>query len=769
MNYLLRSQLRDLVTRPITSIALLLNLILAVFAVIVVHVTSHTLVHELTTAQLHFAYQYVVPFKDKQESSYFELRANWRAGNISEITGMVPVIEGNLAVNGRAVPLIGIDMVGDLPVATTLGDDRIQTELLTQDSVITFGNDLATATFPSHITVLDHHPGQQSFLLADIATAQNLLQRNGEVDAAWLRYQQMPMWEWLEHLSPGITTAVGIASPDISVPNFDIQAMEVWNPAQAFGGSIAFNMGLLGMLAVLVSGFIAYEATVSSVRRRAREFDRLQTIGVTAGKIRLVLIIEALVLVLPAVLIATGLAFVFLEQSVLVDNVIISSFMIATAKGSLLVLSTVLIGVSLAFVRASRIPSRMVLLFMLLLAVAVFCYGVWMSSNLASAYLAILAVCVLHIVVLTPSLVQIVNALVSRFALKNLISRMNLRAVCQHLRQANIAVVAFSLAIGTAIGITLMISSLRTDFFALLDARLPAGIQIREAGQVNPETIKQWSGVVDVREYYRGQGNLSIGKISVVATTLDEFEAHRYGYTYDSESVGIYVNEKAAAQAHVQVGDELTVNLPGAEPINFPIVHIFKSYGELSRIAIIPRDQVAVAPLVRDRLLIVVEPDSLASVERLLHDAYPATVVLNNRQIRERAVSVFDRTFALTNLIALIAVLVAVIGLFNSALAKQSAKREEFRLLETLGFTKFALIRQSFTQATILGLLCCLLSLPLGLGVAWILCEFVNPRAFQWTISLHISPTAVALPVLLGMSAVVLASLLPGLLSRRSL
>ena len=188
----------------------------------------------------------------------------------------------------------------------------------------------------------------------------------------------------------------------------------------------------------------------------------------------------------------------------------------------------------------------------------------------------------------------------------------------------------------------------------------------------------------------------------------------------------------------------------------------------MSRIVLLPRDQIPSGSLVRDRLLIVVHPNSFSSVEQQLQEEYPSTTVLNHRQIRERAVDIFDKTFALTNLIALIAVLVAVIGLFNSALAMQSAKKDDYRLLNTLGFSRFALLQQSFSQAILLGFVCCLLSVPLGLAVAWILCELVNPRAFQWTISLHIAPTAVAYPLFLGLGAAILASVLPWFLVRRN-
>lgn len=768
MRYLLLSQWRDLISRPVATFALLLNLILALFAITVVHVASHTLVHEFAQVHPYSGYHYVVPFSNSRESSYFTLRARWRAGELPEISGMVPVVEGNLLINGRAIPLIGIDPVSDLRTSSDGNSTRAQAEFLTQDSVIVFGDDLATTVFPTPITVLEYRSGEQSFLLADIATAQNLLQRTGEIDAAWLRYDQVPAWDWLEHLSPGITTGFGFNPPDIVVPNLDIRTMENWQPTSAFAGSIAFNMGLLGMLAVLVSGFIVYETTIRSVRRRSREFDRLKTIGVSTVQIRFSLIVETIVLVFLAVVVAAVFAHMFIEQNTLIRNANTATMLVATTKGALLGLSTALVGLALALGRDVHKPHWGVLTFLLVLAAAMFYYGVWMTTTLVGAYVAIFALCVLHVLVLTPAVVQSINALVSRLSPASLISRLNLRDMWRHLRQANIGVMAFSLAIAAAIGITVMISSLRTDFFEMLANRLPPGIQIRHAGDVDPAVIKLWSGVEDVREYYRGEGNLSIGKTNVVATTLDEFEARRYGHAYDADSVGMFVNEKIAKQAKVQIGDSVSVRIAGIDPINLPVTHIFKSYGDMSRRVLVPQVQIPDGSLVRDRILLVVRPDSVASVEQQVQELYPTASVLNHQQIRDRAIAIFNRTFALTNLIALIAVIVAVIGLFNSALAMESAKRSEYRLLDTLGFSRFMLFKNSFTQAILFGCVCCMLSVPLGISIAWILCVLVNPRAFQWTINLDLSAEAIGVPIALGLSAAVFASVLPWLLVRRS-
>lgn len=769
MNYLIRSQWRDLISRPLVLIALLANLVLAMFAITVVHVASQSLVHEFAQGQPQSAYHYVVPFSDNRESSYFTFRERWRAGELPEIVGVVPIIEGNLEVGGRAIPLIGFDLVSDTQAMYDLEDTQLPTQLITQDSVIAFGDDLANLSFPNHINVLEFRTGEQSFLLADIATAQYLLGRKGEIDAAWLRHNDVPAWDWLEHVFPGITTGFGFSRPEISLADLHIESMEVWQPTQAFAGSIAFNMGLLGMLAVLVSGFIVYESTVRGIERRAQEFDRLQTIGVSVIQVRSVLTLEAIALVLFSALVAAMLSSVFLQQNDLINDVPEATLLIATTKGLVLGLATALIGVLLAFTRAIRKLSWIVRLLGVVLAVAMLCFGLWMTTTLVGAYLAVLALCVLHVIALTPTFIRVLDALLPRIVPKSLISRLNVRAMWQHLKHAKFAAIAFSLAIATAIGITLMVGSLRTDFFGLLEARLPPGIQVRDASNVDPEIIRQWPGVEEVREYYRGEGNLAIGKTDVIATSLDEFEARRYGCEYNEDRDGVYVNEKVATQLQVEVGDKLDLKLSDVAPISLPITHIFKSYGEVSRVVLIPKIHVPSHALVRDRLLLVVRPDSIAEVERKLQETYPSTTFLNHGQIRERALQIFDRTFALTNLIALIAVAVAVLGLFNSALAMQSAKSAEYRLLNTLGLTRLALFRQSFTQSTLLGLVCCLLSVPLGIGIAWLLCDLVNPRAFQWTISLHVAPMTLGYPLVLGLSAAILASMLPWFFAGRKL
>ena len=78
---------------------------------------------------------------------------------------------------------------------------------------------------------------------------------------------------------------------------------------------------------------------------------------------------------------------------------------------------------------------------------------------------------------------------------------------------------------------------------------------------------------------------------------------------------------------------------------------------------------------------------TLVDVTRGLREALAGTVlqVTPNRSLRARALEVFDRTFAVTQALRLLAVIVAFIGVWSALLALQVERTRELATLEVLG------------------------------------------------------------------------------------
>jgi putative ABC transport system permease protein len=155
------------------------------------------------------------------------------------------------------------------------------------------------------------------------------------------------------------------------------------------------------------------------------------------------------------------------------------------------------------------------------------------------------------------------------------------------------------------------------------------------------------------------------------------------------------------------------------------------------------------------------DPTTLDALSAALTDRFPTLEVTDRATLRSRAFEVFDRTFAMTRALTLLALLVAGVGVYNALMALRLAQAPTRRLLEAQGVAARELGRVTLIRSATIGLLAVGVALPLGIAMAWLLCRVVNPRAFGWTIELHLVPAAWLTPLALGLVATVLAGMLP--------
>ncbi|WP_043162042.1 FtsX-like permease family protein, partial [Aeromonas hydrophila] len=86
------------------------------------------------------------------------------------------------------------------------------------------------------------------------------------------------------------------------------------------------------------------------------------------------------------------------------------------------------------------------------------------------------------------------------------------------------------------------------------------------------------------------------------------------------------------------------------------------------------------------------------------------------------------------------------------------ARRGELQTLQSLGLSPRHCRRLLVWQGAGLGLLTALLALPVGYGLAWVLIEVVNPRAFGWRLAFEAAPLHAVTALLLAPVCGALAS-----------
>jgi len=136
-------------------------------------------------------------------------------------------------------------------------------------------------------------------------------------------------------------------------------------------------------------------------------------------------------------------------------------------------------------------------------------------------------------------------------------------------------------------------------------------------------------------------------------------------------------------------------------------------------------------------------------------------VVRSNRSLRRESMLVFDRTFVITGVLRLLAVLVAFVGVLSALMALQLERRRELGVMRACGMTQRELWGLVSAQTGLMGLIAGVLSLPVGVIMAAVMTFVINRRSFGWTMQMEIAPAALGAALALAVGAALVAGLYP--------
>ncbi|MEO1703598.1 MAG: ABC transporter permease [Pseudomonadota bacterium] len=338
----------------------------------------------------------------------------------------------------------------------------------------------------------------------------------------------------------------------------------------------------------------------------------------------------------------------------------------------------------------------------------------------------------------------------------------------QQIPALSLALMALLLAIAANIGVSTMVSSFRVTFIGFLDQRLAPELYVfvEEAEASSAVEAALVANADEVLPLYARREN--------VEGQLVEIEGIRVGRTYRDNwrfvaaesnvweqlqrGKAVIANEQFARRVDLWVGDR--VQLAG-EPRR--LAGIVSDYGN-------PMGQITLgegfynALYAEDRALRfgarTADPAALQNMVQST-TGLPDSAFVDQREIRSFSIEVFDRTFTVTGALNILTLTIAAFAMLTSLLTLAELRLPQLAPAWALGLTRRELSRLEMLRTLALAAMVCVLALPLGLALAWVLLNIINVEAFGWRLPMFLFPWDYARLSVLALISAFLATLWP--------
>jgi putative ABC transport system permease protein len=608
-------------------------------------------------------------------------------------------------------------------------------------------------------------------VVIDIAAAQWRFGRLGQLDRIHLKLDR-------EASAASVRRAVEqVLPPDAALVTRDDRA------ARAGGLSRAYrvNLQMLALVALLTGAFLTFSAQALSVARRLPHFALLRVVGAQQRSALQIVLAQGLLLgsvgSAIGVLLGYGLArlALFLVGGDLgagyfaaVGATNVSASPAAAALfGALGILAAILGSLAPALAAARVAPAaalkrvgdpvdphrRISLLPALLLAAAgAACTLLPPVGSLPLFGYVAIALLLASGIVAMPRLAQLLLARPARFG--SAIPALDLAVKRLHGApgQAAIALCGIVASVGLMIAMATMVTSFRTSVDQWLVAVLPADLYLDAgsggAGLMSPSlqaAIAAAPGVADADFMLHRQLQLEPDRPAVALIARRDprgaFPLLDDAWDTGSDHVPAWVSEPAARLYGLRTGHRLRLPLEKSGEVEVEVVGIWRDYArQHGAISLRRSDYVRLTgDGSADQAAIRVAPGYDArGVADTVRSTLPPPIrnqvqVVPAGELRRQALGVFDRSFAVTYALELVAIAVGLAGVAATISAQTIARTREFGMLRHLGVTRRQIMAMLGAEGALLGLVGGIAGVTLGCIIAQVLIGVVNPQSFNWT------------------------------------
>jgi putative ABC transport system permease protein len=724
---------------------------------------------------------------------------------------------------GRMLRLLGVDPFAEAPFrpwAAPAGGAASIGTLLTRRSIllpattaaelgldtgddvtVTFGARRSTVIVAGVIETADATARRAlaDVAIADIATVQEVTGASGVLDRIELRLDG----------DDDVAAITAALPPGVRMLDAGVRAGATLRMTRAF----ETNLTALALVALVFGMFLIYNSVTFSLVQRRPLIALLRAQGVTATEVFRLVMAEAAIIGVVAT--TFGLAAGALLGSGLVGLVartINDLYFTVAVTDITLTLPTVLkaaalgIGATLAAAlaparEAVATPPRVTLARATLErrmrgragrlaaagAVVAMLSGVLLllPSRSVLPGFAALFVLILAAALVTPGATIAIMALLRPAAARGgAVGTLAARGVTASLSRTAPAIAALSVALAVGTAVTIMITSFRGGVVAWLERSLPADLYVSapDLGADRVDVVLEPAlagrvaalpGVAGISTYRHASLLVDGDIVRLIAADL--YAPHRRAFELldgteraawaSFEQGGLLVSEPFAFRRGLRAGDIVTLPTDRGA-VALPVAAVYRDYASEHGVLFIDRahydtlwDDDAITSL---GVFVAggTDADEVLARMRALPGAAGA-VVRSNRALRESTLVVFDRTFAITGVLRILALLVAFIGVTGALMALQLERGREIGILRTTGLTPMQVWSLVTAQTGLMGLVAALLAAPLGLAMAWAMVHVVNRRSFGWSFDMLLGAAPFAQALAVGVGAAILAGIYP--------
>ena len=131
-------------------------------------------------------------------------------------------------------------------------------------------------------------------------------------------------------------------------------------------------------------------------------------------------------------------------------------------------------------------------------------------------------------------------------------------------------------------------------------------------------------------------------------------------------------------------------------------------------------------------------------------------------EIRAISLKIFDRSFAVTYLLELVAIVIGLFGVAATFSAQTLARAREFGMLRHIGVTRRQILTLLAVEGGMLTAIGILAGFAIGFCISLILVFIVNPQSFHWTMQLHVPWAGLATVALVLLVSAAVTALVAG-------